>query len=218
MRYLVLIAFWFLGSTAQAQHLSAGLRASGNFSLQRAGAGSKMALKPLQGAKPSVAPEAFLRYQGRKCWAAEFAVTTDRMQQQYWWAGTEQASGLNRSTFNTRSVEAAINLQYEIRCHRMASIQSLKNLHSYIGLGTSLGMMQQQAVLLTPAGESATKNSEYWYHWISLSKTLRYDVNRHFSVQTDGQCGMNTSTMFRNASTPEAALRFSLKLGATYNW
>ncbi len=221
MRYLLLLAFWSVGYAAQAQNLSAGLRASGNYFLQRSsGASGKAGLKQLPGTKAGIAPEAFLRYQGKKSWAAEFALTTDRMQQQYWWSGGADMvpAPQYRSSFSTRSIEAAIDLQYEIRCQRMASVQGLKNLHSYVGIGTSLSRIQQQGFVTTPEAGAVPHNSEYWYHWISLSKTIRYDVNKNFSLMTGGQCGMNSMTMFRNANSPEPALRFSLKLGAAYNW
>lgn len=217
MKYLLVLAFWSIGFAAEAQHMSAGLRGSANLMMQRNG---KAGIKPLAGTGATIAPEAFLRYQGKKSWAAEFAVTTDRMQQQYWWTGMNeiQAPGLIRTTYNTRSVEAAINLQREIRCQRLSSVPALKKLHSYVGVGTSLAHMQQQGIALSPSGETKTQNSEYWYHWISLSKTIRYDVSKNFSLQTGGQCGMNTMTMFRSAAIPEPSLRFSVQLGASYNW
>lgn len=220
MRYLLLLAFFFAGFAAGAQHFSAGLRGSGNVYMQRTSKTAKPGFKMVAGSSATVAPEAFLRYQGRKSWVAEFALTTDRMQQQYWWAGNTEFQNpvAGNASFSSRSIEAAINLQYEVRCNRMASIPALRNFHSYVGVGMSLSRIQDRNVAFMPNAESGPRNSEYWYHWISLSKTLRYDVNRHFSLQTGAQCGMNSATMFRPVNTGEPALRFSLKLGASYNW
>ena len=220
MRYLLLLAFWFIGENAHAQQFSAGLRASGNYFLQRTDRPvGKAGLKSMPGTKANVAPEAFLRYQGKKSWAAEFALTTDRMQQQYWWNGNS-ITALQPSLvrYNARSIEAAINLQYELRCQQMASVPALKNFHSYIGIGTSLSRVQQQGFIVGSEGDTRPHNTEYWYHWISLSKTIRYDVNKNFSLTTGGQCGMNSVTMFRGTNLAEPSIRFSLKLGAAYNW
>lgn len=223
MRFPLLLCFLLAGVSGYAQKINVGLRASGNYYMQRAP--GRQGVKTMERSHLTVGPEVFLRYQIKKSWVAEFAVNTQRIEQQYWWAGHNTDAAVyypgSYRLRNDRYVDAALSLQREIRCSKMASVPGLKNFHSYIGVTAGITNVYGKDLFVSTreSGERYSNSSEYWYHWIGLMKTLRYDVSNRFSVIGAGQCSADPGRLFSEFNgQSQPCLRFSVKLGASYNW
>lgn len=223
MKLSLLLCFLLAGTGTYAQQVALGLRASGNYYMQR-GAG-KPGIKAMDGTHMTVAPEVFVRYQTKSRWAAEFAVNTQRIEQQYWWAGHNTDAAVyypgSYQLRTSRYIDATLSLQREIRCSKMASLPGMKNLHSYIGVTAGITNVQGKDLFVSSreSSDGYSGSNEYWYHWIGLMKTVRYDVNRKFSVIGAGHCSADPGKLFSEYNgQSQPSLRFSLKLGASYNW